>query len=258
MAPLRRRGTKTIASLHVTDLTHLDRPNGHTYLSLGYEHAYDIFVCCSQQLMDWCHAMGIPQGKLTLLWNAPSYDLSATAVDEVLASRRPRRAGPLRVLFLGRLDRQKGLDRLITIVRSGRQAGLPISWRLIGASIIGDGRQQDLEQLSLEIEPPKLTAEELTECYAWADVVLIVSRWEGLPLTILEAMRLGVVVCATAVGAVAEAITHNETGFLLPGSGASAIARAALEVLQALCDDRHRLRRVSSAAALAAKAQDMG
>ncbi len=254
MAPLRRRGTKTIASLHVTDLTQLDRPNGHTYLTLGYEHAYDIFVCCSQQLVDWCHAMGIPQGKLTLLWNAPSYDLSVTAVDEVLASRRTRRAGPLRVLFLGRLDRQKGLDRLTTIVRSGRQAGLPISWRLIGASVIGDGRQQDLEQLSLEIEPPKLTAEELTECYAWADVVLIVSRWEGLPLTILDAMRLGVVVCATAVGAVAEAITHDETGFLLPTKGTGAIAREAVETLQTLCGDRDRLRRVSAAAASAAKA----
>jgi len=258
MAPLRRRGTKTIASLHVTDLTHLDRPNGHTYLSLGYEHAYDLFACCSQQLLDWCHAMGIPQGKLTLLWNAPSYDLSAAAVEEVMASRLSREPGPLHVLFLGQLDRQKGLDRLTTIVRSGRQAGLPIEWRLIGASVIGDGRQQDLEQLSLEIEPPKLTAEELTECYAWADVVLIVSRWEGLPLTILEAMRLGVVVCATAVGAVAEAITHYETGFLLPAKGTGAIARAAVQILQTLCDDRDGLRRVSSAAAVATKAQDMG
>ncbi len=69
------------------------------------------------------------------------------------------------------------------------------------------------------IEPPKLTPEELNECYGWADVVLVVSRWEGLPLTILEAMRLGAVVCTTAVGAVAEAVSHKETGFLLPRSG---------------------------------------
>jgi glycosyltransferase involved in cell wall biosynthesis len=254
MAHLRRCGTNTIASLHVTDLTQLDRPNGHTYLSLGYEHAYDLFACCSQQLLDWCHAMGIPQGKLTLLWNAPSYNLSAAAVEEAMASRLSREPGPLRVLFLGRLDRQKGLDRLATIARLSRGMGLPIEWRLIGASVIGDAGQQELEQLSLEIEPPKLTAEELTECYAWADVVLIVSRWEGLPLTILEAMRLGVVVCATAVGAVAEAITHNETGFLLPAKGTGAIAREVVEILQTLCGDRDRLRGVSSAAALAAKA----
>ena len=253
MAPLRRRGTKTIASLHVTDLTQLDRPNGHTYLTLGYEHAYDLFACCSQQLFDWCHAMGIPEGKLALLWNAPSYDLSTAAVEEAMTSRLSHESGALRVLFLGRLDRQKGLDRLTATARLSREAGLPIEWRLIGASVMGDAGQHELEKLSIEIEPPKLTAEGLTECYAWADVVLIVSRWEGLPLTILEAMRLGVVVCATAVGAVTEAITHNETGFLLPDKGTGPIARAAVEILETLCDNRHHLRRISSSAAAAAK-----
>jgi glycosyltransferase involved in cell wall biosynthesis len=254
MARLRRLGTKTIASLHVTDLTPADRPKGHTYLTLGYEHAYDLFACCSQQLVDWCHAMGIPEGKLLLLWNAPSYELPAAALKEALARRRLREPESLRVLFLGRLDRQKGLDRLTAIARVSREAGLPIEWRLIGASVMGDAGQQELEQLSIEIEPPKLTAEELTECYSWADVVLIVSRWEGLPLTILEAMRLGAVVCATAVGAVAEAVSHNDTGFLLPAKGTGAIAREAVKILQSLFRDRAMLLRVSSAAAEAAQA----
>ena len=253
MAPLRRQGTKTIASLHVTDLTRLDRPNGHTYLALGYEHAYDLFACCSQQLADWCHAMGIPEGKLSLLWNAPSYDLPGAAVDEALATRELREPGPLRVLFLGRLDRQKGLDRLTAIVRASRDAGLPIEWRLIGAAVIGDAGQQELEELSIEIEPPKLAAEELTQCYGWADVVLIVSRWEGLPLTILEAMRLGTVVCATAVGAVGEAIANSATGFLLPRTGTRMIARETTRILQSLHHDRDMLRRGSRAAAAAAR-----
>ena len=249
MAPLRRQGTKTIASLHVTDLSRLDRPNGHTYLTLGYEHAYDLLACCSQQLVDWCHAMGIPEGKLSLLWNAPSYELLPAAVGQVLAAREMREPEPLRVLFLGRLDRQKGLDRLTAIVRSSREAGLPIEWRLIGASVIGDGGQQELEELSIEVEPPKIAAEELSQCYGWADVVLIVSRWEGLPLTILEAMRLGAVVCATAVGAVAEAIVDAETGFLLPSTGTRMIARETTRILQSLCHDRDMLRRVSRTAA---------
>lgn len=253
MAPLRRCGTRTIASLHVTDLTPQDRPNGHPYLALGYEHAYDLFTCCSQQLMDWCHAIGVPEGKLSLLWNAPSYDLPAAAVEEALAGRGRREPTPLRVLFLGRLDRQKGLDRLTAIAHLSRKAGLAIRWRLIGASVMGDAGRRDLEELSIEIEPPKLTAEELTECYRWADVILLASRWEGLPLTILEAMRLGVVVCATAVGAVAEAISHNKTGFLLPSDGTGAIAREAVKILQSLSIDRAMLRRISSAAAEAAR-----
>ena len=133
-----------------------------------------------------------------------------------------------------------------------RKNKLPIEWRLIGASVIGDAGRQQLEELSIDIEPPKLTAAELTECYGWADVVLLVSRWEGLPLTILEAMRLGLVVCATAVGAVAEAVVHNETGFLLAPNG-GVIAREAVEILRGLCHDRTLLLRVSSAAAAAAK-----
>jgi glycosyltransferase involved in cell wall biosynthesis len=107
--------------------------------------------------------------------------------------------------------------------------------------------------LSVEIERPKLTPDELTECYAWADVLLILSRWEGLPLTIIEAMRLGVVVCATAVGAVAEAVSHEETGFLLPSAGTAAIAASAASILQALCEDRRMLHRMSLAAAEAMK-----
>jgi glycosyltransferase involved in cell wall biosynthesis len=253
MAPLRRKGTRTIASLHVTDLSEADRPVGHSYLTLGYEHAYDLITCCSQQMLDWCHAMGIPEGKLSLLWNAPSYDLPAAAVEEALASRRVRGSEPLRVLFLGRFDRQKGLDRLTAIARMSRDSGLPIEWRVIGASIIDDGGQHQLEQLSVEIEPPRVAPEQMTDCYLWADVILIVSRWEGLPLTILEAMRLGVVVCVTAVGAVAEAVSHNETGFLLPSTGTGTIARDAVKVLRSLCGDRDLLRRVSSAAAEAAE-----
>jgi glycosyltransferase involved in cell wall biosynthesis len=254
MARLRRQGVKTIASLHVTDLTPLDRPNGHPYLTLGYEHAYDLLACCSRQLLDWCHAMGVPEGKLSLLWNAPSYDLPAATIEAARARRRTGAPGPLRVLFLGRLDRQKGLDRLTAIARLCRRADLPIQWRVIGASVIGDAGRADLDDLAIEIEAPKLTAEELTECYSWADVVLLVSRWEGLPLTILEAMRLGVVVCATAVGAVAEAIAHNETGFLLPPDGTGTIARAAAKIFQSLSGDRAVLRRVASAAAEAAGA----
>jgi glycosyltransferase involved in cell wall biosynthesis len=253
MALLRREGTRTIASLQVTDLSPSDRPNGHTYLTLGYEHAYDLITCCSQQLFDWCHAMGVPKAKLSLLLNAPSYDLSAPVVKEILARRRARIGGALRVMYLGRFDRQKGLDRLTAIVRYCRDADLPIEWRLIGASIIGDAGHRALEQLAIEIEPPRLAPEELTECYTWADVVLMVSRWEGLPLTILEAMRLGAVVCSTAVGAVSEAVVHNDTGFLLPTRGTAAISREAVKILHNLHSDRALLERTSMAAAAAAK-----
>ena len=253
MAPLRRQGAKTIASLHVIDLSECDRPKGHPYMTLGYEHVYDVLTCCSQQLFDWCHAMGVPDAKLSLLRSAPSYDLPPGAAAAALAARHGRAATALRVLFLGRLDRQKGLDRLMAIVRLSRHLGLPIEWRLVGAAVIGDAECHDLEEAGVAIEPPRLTPAELTECYCWADVVLLVSRWEGLPLTVLEAMRLGAVVCATEVGAVAEAIVDNVTGFLLPRTGSGVIARAAVSILHALHRDPALLLRIAAAAAHASE-----
>jgi glycosyltransferase involved in cell wall biosynthesis len=52
-----------------------------------------------------------------------------------------------------------------------------------------------------------------------AQVSLLVSNWEGLPLSILEAMRAGLPVIASEVGGVAESVQDGETGFLVPQGG---------------------------------------
>jgi len=57
------------------------------------------------------------------------------------------------------------------------------------------------------------------------------SRAEGLPLTILEAQRAGVVVLASDVGAVSEAIVDGKTGILLNPSKVVPEAIAALKQL---------------------------
>ena len=54
-----------------------------------------------------------------------------------------------------------------------------------------------------------------------ADLFILPSKWEGLPLSILEAMRAGLPVIATEIGGVAEAVTDGVTGYLTtPGDAA--------------------------------------
>jgi glycosyltransferase involved in cell wall biosynthesis len=49
-----------------------------------------------------------------------------------------------------------------------------------------------------------------------AQISLLVTNWEGSPLSILEAMRAGLPVIASAVGGVAESVSEEETGYLVP------------------------------------------
>lgn len=92
------------------------------------------------------------------------------------------------------------------------------------------------------------------------DVFVSSSRWEGLPLAVVEAMLLGVPVVATAVDGTPEVVLGNRTGVLVPPGNAKALAhelRALLEQPEA----RGRFvgearRRVSELTEPAARAQD--
>lgn len=59
-----------------------------------------------------------------------------------------------------------------------------------------------------------------------SDVFLLVSNWEGLPLTILEAMRSGLPVIASDVGGVKEAVVDGLTGLLVERGNQLALAQA--------------------------------
>jgi glycosyltransferase involved in cell wall biosynthesis len=63
------------------------------------------------------------------------------------------------------------------------------------------------------------------------DIFTLFSRWEGLPLTIIEAMLAELPVVASPVGGVEELVARDETGLLVNGSNPSMAARALEELL---------------------------
>ena len=64
----------------------------------------------------------------------------------------------------------------------------------------------------------------MAECYQAADVYLHAARAELWGLVITEALACGTPVVATAVGGIPEQIIEGETGFLVPGGDAPALA----------------------------------
>jgi glycosyltransferase involved in cell wall biosynthesis len=248
-ARLRRLGVRTYLGLHLVERSRYGNPIGNPHLGLAYEHAYNGFVVISDQLRAWCAGQAVPEAKLHLVRNAPSYPTAPGRVAQALAARRARPAGaPLKVLYLGRLDMQKGLDRLREMIL--RTAGPDIVWRVVGRPILGDAEGEALADSGVAVEPPVAQGRQLDALYAWADVVVLPSRFEGVPLTILEAQRMGCAVVATDVGAVAEIVQHGTDGLLVRGGAEEdAILDGLVAALRRLAADPDLLLSLGKAAA---------
>jgi len=123
------------------------------------------------------------------------------------ADRPPRGNGPLRLLFVGRLARNKGVPDLIHAMRILDQQGLAGSFQL---DLAGAGPL--LEELSSACTLPnvrfwgKVTDEHLEELYRQAHVFVLPTLFEGMPTVVLEAMARGLPVLVTDVGATTELV----------------------------------------------------
>jgi L-malate glycosyltransferase len=80
---------------------------------------------------------------------------------------------------------------------------------------------------------------------AGCDLFVLASRYEGLPVAVMEALALGLPVVATAVGGVPEVVEHGREGLLVPPGRPDELAAAVLTLLT----DAERRARMSEAAA---------
>lgn len=116
---------------------------------------------------------------------------------------------------VSKLHGQKRLDRLIDAVAVLVSEGLPV--RLL---IVGDGPDRaalsqraesagigdSVEFLGLRRDVPRLLQA--------MDVYAITSRWEGMPINLLEAMASGLPVAASSVGAIPDVLENGVSGLL--------------------------------------------
>lgn len=183
-------------------------------------------VASSHQL-----AEGIPRDRFVALHNAV---LPPSLPDR--ASARRRLHLPLDepvLLCLGRLDPPKGQTYLLKAMPAILRH-VPTA-RLLFA---GDGRLR----AALEAEAQRLALNgqvrflgyraDVAALLAAADLLVIPSTREGIPLALLEAMAAGLPVVATDVGGIPEAVRRDETGLLVPPGDPTALAAAAAALLR--------------------------
>jgi glycosyltransferase involved in cell wall biosynthesis len=124
------------------------------------------------------------------------------------------------VLALSRYERDKGLDDLINAAASLPGAFDDVQLLLAGGSYEGDPTEAHLRGLAEERIPGRVQflgfRTDAQALLALADVCVLPSHDEGLPLVALEAQAAGCPLIAATAGGIPEIVEHGVSGLLFP------------------------------------------
>jgi glycosyltransferase involved in cell wall biosynthesis len=134
--------------------------------------------------------------------------------------------------FVGRLDVEKGIDRIVEVIKH-----VPDD---IGFVFVGDGDYREMVELELREEialgqvelKGRVDHDEVPEQLNRIKLHLLISDpTEGLPTIILESFACGTPVYATPVSGVPDLVRENETGYLMDETNPKAVAEKITSVL---------------------------
>jgi colanic acid/amylovoran biosynthesis glycosyltransferase len=170
-------------------------------------------------------------------WSKMAIVRCGVELDLLVPTPKPASDAPVRIVCVGRLSPEKGqlglLEAFAAVIASGTRAEL---------RLVGDGPDRaEVEAQILQrnlgghcsVAGWKAEAEVLEEI-ARADMLVMASFMEGLPVVLMEALGLGIPVIAPCVAGIPELVRDGETGLLFsPGHWAELS-----ECLRMLCSDR--------------------
>ena len=157
---------------------------------------------------------GVPADKITVI--PPGIDTARWDFD-----RSARRSGPVNLLFVGGDFARKGGDTLLEAF-ARLPASLDVHLHVV-TKTRGVGESLPNVTVRHDVAP---NSEPLLKLFAQADLFVFPTRGDCLPLAVMEALASGLPVVTTTVGALPEAVTHGETGWIVPPDDAAALAGA--------------------------------
>jgi glycosyltransferase involved in cell wall biosynthesis len=209
-----------------------------------------MLLCQSAKWHDFaCRVLDFPASRAPVI---PNW----TATPDLLAighSRGLREGGPVRLLFLGWLDREKGVGELLDACHRLR------AQRNFTLDIAGEGNFSGAARALVERHRIAdvvrfrgwLQGDALRAALAESDVLVLPSWAEGLPNAMVEAMAARLAIVVTSVGSIPDVVTDGRDALLVPPRDVLALERALSRVI----DDRDLRQRLGEAALALAEVQ---
>lgn len=167
-------------------------------------HKTDILVVLSESWKEWFVGIGIQEEKIVVLHNITSYP---TIIQE-----NQSKDNKIHFLFMGEIGQRKGVfDILRGLVKYRNELKDKLELRIGGnrneeqlIQFIKDNNLGDLVKFEGWV-----SGEKKIRLLNWADVYILPSFNEGLPISILEAMSYGCPIISTPVGGIPEVVSSN-------------------------------------------------
>jgi glycosyltransferase involved in cell wall biosynthesis len=235
-----------VHTIHVAEQRY--RPWQYAYARL-MDFKCDRLICVSQSVRDHHAAHShLPLSRYAVIPNGvdmEAFGAKAAPYGPVARARTRQQWGlsprQLAVLFVGRLNHQKGIDVLLAAMSQladhgglpKRGADKPPELRFV---LAGDGPERPMvERYMAQGAGPSGAGmncrllgfvSDIREALNAADIFVLPSRWEGWPLALAEAMAAGLPCVGTDVPGIRDIVAGGRTGLLVPSQDPAALAGA--------------------------------
>ncbi|MDR9744144.1 glycosyltransferase [Paenibacillus taichungensis] len=181
---------------------------GYLFIEKLMSYKTDVIINISKHELESSIKLGLSASKSKLVYNGVR---ERESVNFNLWNEADREPEIVRLLFVGRYDRQKGLDVLLQILNDYPELQNYIRLYVIGDSVLENNEWNFPDNV---IRLGWVNNADIDRYYQQCDAVIMPSRWEGFGLVAVEAMKNFKPVIASRRGALPELVEHGRSGYL--------------------------------------------
>jgi glycosyltransferase involved in cell wall biosynthesis len=202
---------KVVVQLHVEEV---DRSGYVRYVTTRYGNLVDGFSISNEHVAEAVRDYGVPPEKIEVIYTGVDADeeFSPGASEPIKALSEDR----MDVLFAARLTDQKDPLLMLEVAARLRDRGAPVRFQVVGdgdleTQVRARAAELDLGDM-LVFHPP---TPGLQGWYAATDVLLLTSKFEGVPCVVFEAMAMAMPIVAPALPGIRELLDAEDDGLIV-------------------------------------------
>lgn len=224
LAASRARGVRTVATVHGWLFRPDLKERFYGWLDVQALRRMDVVVALSRYYHDMLRGKGVRSERLHLIASGLTPDL------------RPLTPGPrppfVTFGMLGRLSSEKNISMFVRAMAAVRARGAECRAVIAGDGPLRRAIESEVCAAGLQDAVSMPGYMETERFFSETDLLVMCSKIENLPYSVLEAMARGKPVIATRVGGLPDLIEYGRTGYLVEPNAADALADRMCELAQ--------------------------